>query len=279
MLVWAAEDFAARGVETARLDAELLLAHALGSDRIRLVIDALRPLDQAELLNYRELIRRRRAGEPVAYILGRREFYGLQFYVDSRVLIPRPDTEALVDTALERSAALVESGRYLDLCTGSGCVALAFASRRRGWDITGIDLSEAALEVARQNAETLGADWGVRFLLGDLTAPLQPGECFDVITANPPYIPNAEIAELDVGIRDFEPRFALEGGDDGLHVIKRIMTTILSHLNPGGLLALEVAYDQAARVGALLRGAGFIDVEIRRDYGGNERVVSGLLER
>jgi len=275
VLAWASEDFRGRGMESARLDAELLLSEALGLDRIRLIMESRRPLSPGELAGFRELIKRRRAGEPIAYILGRREFFGLSFRVDRRVLIPRPDTEALVEVALERTQARYMFGTALDLCTGSGCVAISFAKRRPTWRVTATDLSEPALALACENALRLGAVFGMRFLSGDLFAPLAADERFDLVTANPPYVPEADVAALDPGIRDFEPKLALSAGADGLALIRRILQEGVSHLGPGGVLALEVQYDQADRVVELFAEAGLVDVEKRRDLGGHERVVSG----
>jgi release factor glutamine methyltransferase len=157
VLTWAADDFRGRGIESARLDAELLLAHVLGCDRIRLIIDNLRPLSNDELVRFRALIQRRRRGEPIAYILGRREFFGLSFRVDARVLVPRPDTETLLNVALERSVHRDQFGTLLDLCTGSGCVAVCFALERPTWQVWASDLSHDAIAVARENALRLGA--------------------------------------------------------------------------------------------------------------------------
>jgi release factor glutamine methyltransferase len=273
---WAGDDFRRRGFESPRLDAELLLAHALGIDRVRLIIDAQRELAPHELARYRELIVRRRAHEPVAYILGEREFYGLRFRVDARVLVPRPDSEALVDVALERTQRWSLYGRALDLCTGSGCVAIAFAKRRPAWRVTGLDLSSEAVSLARYNAFAAGAVWGVAFAAGDLFEPLAENAGFEVVTANPPYIPSGEIRSLAADIRDFEPRFALDGGTDGLDVTRRIVRDAPARLVPGGILAVEVHHDQAERVTELFLRAGFASIERRRDYAGHERVVSGV---
>ena len=276
---WAADDFKKRGLESPRLEAEILLASVLKVDRVRLIIDGQRPLTEQELGAYREVIRRRRSGEPVAYILGKREFFGREFFVDQRVLIPRPDTEVLLETALEKTAHRHLSGRALDLCTGSGCVALSFALQRRTWQVTGTDLSQDALEVAQKNAIRLGALWGVRFVPGDLFAALRPGEKFELITANPPYIPNAEIEQLEVGVRDFEPQSALAGGSSGLDFYERICAEARQFLVPGGVLAFEVGAGQAPDVEKLLVGAGFERQERRRDLGGHERVVAAHAPR
>ncbi len=272
---WATQDFASRGFETPRLDAELLLGKVLDCDRVRLIIEAQRPLVPEELTSYRELIQRRRAGEPVAYLLGIREFYGLSFRVDRRVLIPRPDTEVLVEVALELTRPRSMYGRALDLCTGSGCVAIAFARQRRTWEVTATDRSAAALEVARDNALRLGAIHNTACAEGDLFAAVDPVSRFDMITANPPYISRHEYAQLDVGIREFEPPDALAGGDDGLQIIGRLVAEAPRHLAPGGHLAVEIGYEQAADTRALFAQAGFTEIGLRRDYGQRDRVVHG----
>lgn len=275
VLRWAAEDLVRRGVkDSPRLDAELLLGHATGLDRVRLIVDGARPLSPDELTRFRELITRRRRSEPIAYILGEREFYGLRFSVNQHVLIPRPDTETLVNVALERTRASDLFGRALDVCTGSGCVAVAFALERPTWFVTGSDISADALGVARQNALRLGAIWNVAFRQSDLLADVG-GEPFDLITANPPYVPDAEVQTLSPDIRNFEPSGALLGGPDGLSLLRRLVKAAPALLTPGGVLALEVGAGQAERVAKGLAGYGFSDVQRARDYGGIERVVSG----
>lgn len=272
---WAADDFRSKGIESPRLEAELLLAHVLGVDRMRILLDQDRPLTSDELARYREVIKRRRAREPVAYIRGEREFYGRPFRVDARVLIPRPDTEILVETALRRTQHLSMSGRMLDLCTGSGCVATTFACERPSWQVTGTDLSEGAIEVARDNAQRLGAVWNVRWLVGDLFEPIGD-ERFDLITANPPYIPLGEAPELSPDIREYEPHISLFGGEDGFAITSRIIDEAPRHLRRRGVLAMEIGAGQADEVAALFEKAGFVEVERTRDYGGHERVVSGI---
>jgi release factor glutamine methyltransferase len=304
VLRWAAEDLARRGAQDSpRLDAELLLGHALGLDRVRLIVDSNRPLTPEELARFRELIVRRRRSEPIAYILGEREFYGMRFNVNQHVLIPRPDTETLVTVALERTRAQHLFGRALDVCTGSGCVAVAFAKERPTWHVTGSDISGEALEVARKNALRLGTIWNVAFVESDLLAGIRAGTPatasarapvsgtpkdaahdapndalelrFDLITANPPYIPDAEVPELSADIRNFEPHAALCGGADGLAILRRLVKAAPSRLVPGGVLAMEVGAGQAERVAKGLASYGFADVQQDRDYGGIDRVVSG----
>ncbi|HMA94429.1 MAG TPA: peptide chain release factor N(5)-glutamine methyltransferase [Polyangiaceae bacterium] len=277
LVVWATDDFRNRGFDSPRLDAELLLGHALGKTRIEIILDGDRPLDKSELDRFRELVKRRRTGEPTAYLLGTREFYGTAFEVDSNVLIPRPDTETLVEVALERTKDRGEPGLAVDLCTGSGCVAIAFALARGEWAVHGVDLSPTAIEVARRNAERAKLTTGIEFRVSDLFASLPDGLRFDLITANPPYIPTDVIPTLDLGIRGFEPHLALDGGVDGLTLTRRLIAEAPRWLEPGGVLAFEIGYDQGPAALELMTAAGFVELRVNRDYGGMDRVVSGHL--
>ena len=279
VVTWATEDLRGRGASSPRLEVELLLGLVLGLDRVQLIVDADRPLRRDELARYRALHQRRRAGEPVAYLRGVREFYGRNFRVDARVLVPWPETEILVEVALRRTRALSLSARVLDLCTGSGCVAITLARERPTIRIMGADISEHALVVARENASRLGATHQIVLLHSDLYAALAPGAKFDLITANPPYIPDPEIPSLPVDVRAFEPRLALAGGDDGLAIVRRIVAQAPSFLAPGGVLALEIGAEQAPQASVLLEQAGLTAIERERDYAGHERVVSGELSR
>ncbi len=276
LVKWATDDFRARGIESARLDAELLVAHALEIDRMRVILDANRPLEGGELAALRDLVKRRRAFEPIAYLRGYREFYGLKFRVDKRVLVPRPDTETLVDAALSRSMHVSMSMRQLDLCTGSGCVAIAMARQRPTAMVFASDVSGDALAVARENALRLGA-YNVAFVEADLfaCAPFA-GQRFDVITANPPYIATAELATLMPDVRDHEPRLALDGGADGLDLVRRIVSGAPEHLEPRGILAMEIGAGEAPATVALFEEHGFGDVRVHRDIARIERVVSGV---
>lgn len=276
VLGWAVDDLKKRGFSSPRLDAEILLCFVLGTDRIRLITDAERPLDKVELNRYRELFKRRRAGEPIAYLVGFREFYGRPFRVDRRVLIPRPDTETLVEVGLSRTSHLDLSARVLDLCTGSGCVAISLARERPTTCVLGLDLSEEAILVARENLVRLGAV-NCAFGVSDLFAALEGrGVHFDLITANPPYIPDEEIPTLQIDIRGFEPNLALSGGEDGLAVVRRIVAEAPRFLEKGGALALELMSGQAPAVHALFEAAGFSDIAVKKDLGGHDRVVSGV---
>jgi len=276
VIAWATDDLKKRGASAARLEVELLLGQVLRLDRVGLLIDADRPLAKAELGAYRALHTRRRGGEPVAYLLGTREFYGRSFRVDKRVLIPRPDTEALVEVALERTRHLSLSARVLDLCTGSGCVAITLSRERPTTTVTGVDISLDALAVSHENAIRLGAVT-TTFLRSDLFSAFAKSERrFDLVTANPPYIAEADIAGLAVDIRKFEPRLALVGGADGLSLVRKIITQAPGFLDEGGVLAMEIGAGQAPDVVALFEAAGYREVAVRKDYGGHERVVSGL---
>jgi release factor glutamine methyltransferase len=291
-------------MESPRLEAELLLAHVLSTDRVRLIVEPDRPLETDELRRYKDFIMRRRRGEPVAYIRGEKEFYGRMFHVDARVLVPRPDTETLVETALRRATVKV-GGRYLDLCTGSGCVAITLARERPTCQVFAVDLSPDALTVARENAVRLGAVQRVAWLEGDLFEALDALEDgargrdgarggdgatgedkalgksprfarrLDLITANPPYIPREEVARLAADIRDFEPKLALLGGDDGLDVTRRIIAGAPAWLKAGGVLAVEIDSAQAPEVARLFGDAGFSGVMVDKDYGARDRVISG----
>lgn len=273
LLAWTQEFFAKKGLDSPRLTAEVLLAHALSCDRVRLYLDFDKPLGDPELARFRELVRRRAEGEPTAYLVGRREFFGHPFRVDPRVLVPRPETEQLVEAALQ---ALPVGGRALDLCTGSGCVAVSVALGREGARVVATDVSEDALAVARENATALGAV--VEFATGDLWAAVHGPERFDVIASNPPYIPAKELPGLSREVRR-EPCIALDGGDDGLALLRRIVEGAPSRLRPGGTLCLEMHESHVEALPALCRAAGFATVEARRDLAGLPRLTIATLAR
>ena len=273
VLEWAADDLRARSATSPRLDAELLLAEVLACDRIRLVLERDRPLETGELAAYRELHKRRRRGEPVAYLRGWREFYSRPFIVDKRVLVPRPETELLVDVALRRTQRLALSARVLDVCTGSGCVAVTIKKERPTNTVLAGDISADALEVARLNCERLGALVGL--WRSDLFSAFQ-GCSFDLVTANPPYVPDAEMSELPVDVRDFEPHLALAGGSDGLSVTRRLVAEAPAYLSRGGVVAVEVVAGAAREVERMFVERSYEDVAIDRDLAGHERIVSAI---
>ena len=268
LLAWTQDYFARGGVDSPRLTAEILLAHALGCDRVRLYLDFDKPLGPVELGAYRALVKRRGAGEPTAYLVGAREFYGRRFRCDARALIPRPETELLVEAAL---AALPEAGTALDLCTGSGCVGVTLALERPSARVLAVDLSAEALALARENAEALGAS-NLELLLGDLYGPLPPGLRFDVIAANPPYVPSREVPGLAREL-SFEPALALDGGDLGLAVAGPLVRGALARLVPGGTLAVEMHESHGDPLVALCREAGLVGPEVRRDLAGLPRLL------
>jgi len=273
---WTVARFTERGIETPRLDAELLVAHALGLPRVQLYVQFDRPLLPAELADIRALIKRRQAGESVAYLLGKKEFWGLELAVDARVLVPRPDTETLVEEARERlgeAAREPADERIADVGTGSGAIALTLAKLRPGAAVFAAEISPDALAVARANAEKLAL--AVTFVEGDLGAPLAPHAPFSLIVANLPYIPSGDLAALPPEVKA-EPALALDGGPDGLDLVRRLVTAAPTLLAERGGLALEIGIGQAAATAELLRAAGFTDVRIRRDLAGIERVVSGV---
>lgn len=257
--------------DEARSEAQILLCAALNVTRAWLIAHAQQMLTDVQVSDFHKLLHRRLLGEPVAYILGRREFYGLDFAVAPGVLIPRPDTETLVEAVLARipeSAPL----RILDLGTGSGAIAISIAVNRPRTQTIAADRSEAALKIARENASRLGATH-LRFVTSDWFSALD-GEIFDIIASNPPYIADAD-PHLGQGDLRFEPRNALAAGGDGLDDIRRIVRQAPAHLAPGGWLLLEHGYDQAQPVADLLKQAGFTEIGHAADLAGISRVTLG----
>ena len=270
MLKWSEQYFGSHGAETPRLDAEVLLSHLLGEKRIYLYVHFDQPLTADELANYKELVKRRTSGEPVAYICGEKEFMGLAFKVTPSVLVPQPDTETLVEAAIERLRGK-NSPRITDICTGSGAIAIALAHYLPESSIVATDISADAVSIARENAETLELSERVQFVEGDLLAPLT-GETFDAIVSNPPYIPGADIESLPREVRA-EPRLALDGGADGLDFYRRLVGESAALLNDGGFLAVECGDTQAGAIAEMAASGGFGKEEIVRDLADKERVV------
>ncbi len=271
LVAWTQDFLARKGIDAPRLTAELLLAHALSCDRVRLYLDFDRPLGEPELARFRDLVRRRADGEPTAYLVGRKDFYGRPFRVDRRVLVPRPETELVLEAAL---AGLPEGGRSLDLCTGSGCLAISLALERKGARVVATDVSPDALALARENAAALGAV--VEFAQGDLWAAVHAGEPFDVVAANPPYVPARELAALPREVRR-EPCIALDGGEDGLAVLRPIVAGAPRRLRPGGLLCVEMHESHAGVLPGLCLEAGFERAEARRDLAGLPRYTVAFM--
>lgn len=273
LLRWTAQHFAGQGIESARLDAECLLAFALGVDRLRLYIDYDKPVSEAERSLYRDLVRRRAAERvPVAQLVGTKEFWSLSLRVAPGVLAPRPDTETLVSAALEHLADPAATARILELGTGSGAVALALAQERPQAVITATDISQEALRLAQENAETLGMANRIRFLEGDWLAPLA-GEVFDVIVSNPPYLGERERGLLAPELAH-EPDLALFSGPEGLDALRHLAAETPAALAPGGLLAVELAPGQESAVAEACERAGLTNTALHRDLAGRPRVLT-----
>lgn len=275
VLDWTAKKFQDAGISSGRLEAQVLLAFVLGCKRIELYTNFDRPMGEDELAAYRALIRRRLAGEPLAYLVGEHEFWALPLWITPAVLVPRADTETLVEVALARGGATTAKpghGRLLDLCTGSGALAVSLLHELPELTAVATDVSPEALAVARRNAERHQLEARLDVRLGDLWAPVT-GERFDVIVSNPPYVRRQEIDALSPEVRA-EPRLALDGGDDGLAFYRRLAAGAREHLTPGGLLAVEHGFDQAPAVAELFTEAGLIELECAADLGKNPRVTS-----
>ncbi len=249
VLTWTTQHFEKRQVDSPRLTAEILLAHVLKTSRVRLYVDLDRPLSKEELAAFRALIERRMSGEPTQYLTGVKEFYNRTFKVDARVLIPRPETELLVEAAL-RALPKDAPSRALDVCTGSGCIAISLAAERPQASVLATDLSPDACALARENAEALGVGARVTVVQGDLFAPVPADARFQLVVSNPPYIASEEIPGLSAEVRR-EPHLALDGGKEGLLVIRRVIEGARRYLLPGGLLAMEIGETQ----GNAVRGA------------------------
>lgn len=276
ILDWTREHLAKSGSESARLEAEVLLAHAMGLQRIQLYVNYQQVLTDAERARMRELVTRRATGEPVAYLVGFREFFSLPIKVNRAVLIPRPETETLVVeamTALQQHAA--QTPRLLDLCTGSGCIAVAIAKNVQGVQVTATDLSADSLTVAQDNAAALRVADRIEFLHGDLFAAVPPESRFHVVASNPPYVASAEIAGLSRDVRNHEPHHALDGGPDGLDLVRIIVRQAPEFLVPGGRLLIEVSPEQIPAVGALIESDARYSAQVTfKDFAGLPRIVS-----
>ncbi|QEL14346.1 peptide chain release factor N(5)-glutamine methyltransferase [Limnoglobus roseus] len=278
LLQWTTEHFTKKGLDSPRLDAELLLAHVLNCKRIDLIVryDEL-PTD-AEKTAFRELVKKRLDRCPTAYLVGVREFYLLPFEVTPAVLIPRPDTETLVDAAIDFLKKR-PTPTALDVGTGSGCVAVSLANAVKAATVTAADVSPDALAVAKRNAKRNGVADRVQFLNGNLFSPLSAGTSFDLIVSNPPYIPPVEIETLMPEVKDHEPRIALDGGTDGLAFYRRLSAESGRWLKPGGGLMVEIGHTQADAVRNLFESAGFQVGKTIKDRGGRPRVVVGKMEK
>ena len=285
ILRWTADYFRDKGVLEPRASAEVLLAHALGLSRLDLYLRYDQPLAPEELARFKALMVRRREGEPVAYLTGHKEFWSLDFQVAPGVLIPRPETEILVSAALEAAREKIGSAGQegqlrlwgVEIGVGSGAVVVALAKELPQLDWLALDLSAAALAVAWDNARRHGVGGRLHFVRGDLVSGLKPVPRFALMVANLPYVPRAEWEQLPKDIRDFEPREALLGGEDGLDLIRLLVRQAHHYLLPGGRLALEVGAGQAGPVLELLRETeAYEQLESLKDYQGVQRVVRSV---
>jgi release factor glutamine methyltransferase len=307
LLSWTTDFFRQRGSDSPRLDAEVLLAHSLGCSRIELYTAFGSEPSGPQRQTFRELVRRRGEGVPVAYLVGHREFYSLRLGVTPAVLIPRPETEHLVTLALDHAKSLAPTGsartgtpadnavaqcppptptlrplKIADVGTGSGAIAVALAKHLPavypgGCLITAIDLSPDALDVARGNARDHGVDPQIDFVQGDLLNKLPAGSDFDMILSNPPYVSRGEYADLEPTVRDHEPKMALLAGERGTEIIARLIDQAASRLRPGGLLAIELSPMIAKDCSALVAADGhFHEPKLIRDLGGNQRIVTAI---
>ena len=269
------EFFATKGIESPRLNAELLVGHALGLKRMQLYLEFERPLSEADLEKIRPLVRRRAQHEPVQYILGETDFFGLKLKVDRRGLIPRPETEQLVEHVVATYSGSTPT-RMLDLGTGSGAIALALARSFPAASVLAVDTSADALSLARENAASTGLDGRVSFLVSNWFEAIPAGS-YDVIVSNPPYLTAEETAQTSPEVRDFEPTGALTAADEGFADLMKIISDAPQYLAAGGLLALETGIAQRERLLAAAKTAGFSRVEPRQDLTGRDRFLLAFL--
>lgn len=279
LLKTTADFFADKGISEPRISAERLLGHLLGKSRLELYLHHDAPISLNELEQFRSFCRERLHGRPVQYITGEQYFYGFPFFVDERVLIPRPETELLIEQALEVSAlrALEEETHVLDVGTGSGCIAVTLAKLVPHIHIVAIDLSAAALDVARLNAKRHGVTKQITFVQADMTSPYfaeqLPIKPYHLVISNPPYIPKKEWATLEREVRDFEPELALTT-ESGMECYQALSNAAPTLLVDGGTLALELHADGAPHVAAMIEHSGLQEIAVMKDYSGFERIIT-----
>ena len=278
LLNWVTEYLTTKGVDSPRLSAEMLLSEALGLKRIELYTQFDKQVPQQQLDILHDLVKRAGLHEPVAYLTGKTEFYSLEFDITADCLIPRPETELLVQRAIEFLRTRSGVQYICDLCTGSGCIAVAIAKNFPDARVTATDISAAALEVAARNVKKHHLTEHVRLLCGDLFEPVihqLDVNQFDLIVCNPPYVSTAEYEKLDKNIKDYEPASALLAGDDGLDVYRRIIDKVYDFLKPGAVLMLEIGYAQGPAVKELLEQTGTVaEIKIEKDFQYNDRIVT-----
>lgn len=274
LLTWTTDFLKGKGADSPRLDAEVLLAHARGCQRIELYTAFEEEPAETVRTTFRELVGKRAKGTPVAYLVGRREFFSLNFEVTPEVLIPRPETETLVVRAIDLAKCLGESPTIADIGTGSGIIAVTMAKRVKNCHVTAVDISPAALGVARRNAEKHGVAERIEFVESDLFVAVPADKKFEMVLSNPPYVATHEMATLPADVRDFEPHMALDGGVNGAEVIERLVPQAAERLNPGGWLLMEVGPANAELVENIVKANAVFELgETLKDTAGLPRVV------
>ena len=278
LLDWTTEHFTDKGFEGGRLDAEILLAEALGCQRIQLYTQFNEVPEEARLATFRDWVKRRAKGEPVAYLVGHKEFYSLSFEVNSNVLIPRPETEHIVVQAVDLAKGFSPHCSILDVGTGSGCIAVTLAKQIENAQLVAVDISSDALEVAQRNANKHEVQERIEFMQSDLLASVPGDRKFDLIISNPPYIGTKEEGTVDESVRQYEPAVALFSGDDGTDAIRGLVQQSAQRLNAGGFLVFEtspIIFD--ACLGIVSESGAFAEPETIKDYSGHRRIISAKL--
>ncbi|MEN6386081.1 MAG: peptide chain release factor N(5)-glutamine methyltransferase [Phycisphaerales bacterium] len=280
LLDWMTGHFTEKKIDSPRLTAELLLSNILNKQRIELYMNFDKEVEKSDLEKLRNLVKRCLDNEPVQYLIGRTEFYSLSLKVSPDCLIPRPETELLVERAIEFLRTRSSPQYVCDLCTGSGCIAVAIAKNYPDVKVIATDISDNALKIASENAAKFNLTEKIHFLQGDLFKPLidqLDDKEFDLITCNPPYISQPELENLEPKVKNHEPRLALDGGADGMDIYRRIADGIDTHLKKGGLLLLEIGYLQGQAVKQLLENTGiFSEIKVEKDLSNNDRIVSAI---
>lgn len=272
ILKWTEEYFAKAGLDTPRLDAEVLLCHVLHKERIHLYVHFDQPLSKEELAQFKVYIKERVQHKPVAYIVGYKDFMGLEFKVTADTLIPRPDTEILVEAVISRLKTGDDTGIIADIGTGTGAICLSLLNYLTSLRAVTVDISTKALAVAKENAQRLGLADRIEFYQGDLLEPIKDGQ-FTAIVSNPPYIPEGDIAALAADVKDYEPISALVAGPDGLDCYRRLVAEAGALLRAGGFLAMEIGINQREPLEQLAQGMGWGKVEVIKDLAGIDRVL------
>lgn len=275
ILNWCAEYFRSKGIASARLDAEILLGHTLNLTRMQLYLNFDRPLEAAELASFKDLVKRRSRFEPVAYITGEKEFWSRPFHIEPGVLIPRPDTEVLIETVLGRFKGCGGDLSGFELGTGSGAIAVTFLTELPTLRMAAVEISEIATKVTLENAKRHSVADRLDLSREDFATWIKTRQeiQFDFIVSNPPYIAKNEFSTLPPDVRDFEPHEALDGGDEGLNFYRLLATFAEYSLKPNGFIVVEIGETQALAVAEIFRTAGFLKITIKKDYAGLDRVV------